>query len=94
MTDIHPSMHITKLFEVLFQNLSDTWSEEDLKVPRMFVDHNEVEEAIDELIAIGFQNTVGFNMEQSKQIENIVSFMEMKDLLWVDKLRKYVFDKM
>jgi len=87
-------MHITKLFEVLFQNLSDTWSEEDLKVPRMFVDHNEVEEAIDELIAIGLQNTVGFNMEQSKQIENIVSFMEMKDLLWVDKLRKYVFDKM
>jgi len=87
-------MHITKLFEVLFQNLSDTWSEEDLKVPRMFVDHNEVEKAIDELIAIGLQNTVGFNMEQSKQIENIVSFMEMKDLLWVDKLRKYVFDKM
>ena len=67
---------VTQLFEVLFQRLSETWPEKDLEIPRMFVDHNEGEEAIDELIAIG----LGFTLEHAKQIDDIVRIMESSNL--------------
>lgn len=89
MTDIHPSVQIMQLFELLFQSLSKTWSEKNLEVPRMFVDHNEGGEAIDELIAIGLKNRLRFTAEQVKQIEILVDKMEMTDLVWVKKLRDY-----
>lgn len=58
----------------------------------MFVDHNEGGEALDELIAIGLKNRLGFTEEQVKKVEIIVDTMEITDLFWVKKLRDYAND--
>ena len=89
MINIAKSVRIEQLFGVLFEDLSKTWSESDLAAPRHFVDHNEGGEALDELIAIGLKRNLGFSLEQIKQVEVLVEMMEMKDLLWVDELRRY-----
>lgn len=49
-----------QIFETLFQSLSGTWPEKDLKTPRRYVDYGEEEEAIDELIALGLKDRRGF----------------------------------
>jgi hypothetical protein len=80
---------VAQLLEVLFQSLLETWPEKDLEIPRMFVDHNEEEEAINELIAIGWQNGLGFTLKCAKQIDDIVEIMKIKGLLWVNRLRAH-----
>lgn len=93
MTDVHPSIRVMQIFETLFQSLSGTWPEKDLKTPRRYVDYGEEEEAIDELIALGLKDRRGFTAEQIELIEELIEIIKMKDLLWVDKLRIYKRDK-
>lgn len=71
---------IGKSLTRLLEDLLLTWTEdEDIKHVREYLDHAEYGEALDNLIAVGLSNGVGFDRDQLERVNGLATAMGMTD---------------
>lgn len=76
-------------FARLLDDLLPAWPmEDDLKYVLESLDHNEYGEALENLIAVGLHNGVGFSPDQTRQVEVLAAAMEMGESPWMARLRE------
>ena len=72
----------------LLEDLLPSWPmEDDLEYVREYLDHGEYGEALDNLIAVGLRNGVGFDSRQVRRAEAIAEAMGMQNSAAVTELR-------
>ena len=63
----------------LLQELLQTWpAEDDLNHVRVYLDHGEYEEALDNLIAVGLRGA-GFTPDQVRRVKDLATSMGVED---------------
>lgn len=84
--------HFDRLHEGFAQLLGDllpVWPmEDDIEYVLESLDHNEYGEALENLIAVGLHNGVGFSPDQARQVEVLAAAMEMGESPWMARLRE------
>ena len=64
--------------------------EDDIKYVLEFLDHAEYGEALENLIAVGLRNGVGFSPDQTRQVEALAAAMGMGESPWMARLREAI----
>ncbi len=73
----------------LLDDLLPTWPMgDDLTYVREYLDNGEYGEALENLIAVGLQNGVGFNINQAQRAEAIAEAMGLENSPFVTQLRE------
>ncbi len=85
-------INITKLnrlrqtFAALLQDLSATWPKHDVEYVREEVGYGVYDDALENLIAIGLRNGMGFTPDQVRQVKELALVMEMEDSPFIVQL--------
>ena len=76
-------------FTRLLKDLLPTWPmEDDIKYVLEYLAQDEYGEALENLIAVGLHNGVGFSPGQAQQVEALATAMKMEDSLFLAQLRE------
>lgn len=76
-------------FTRLLKDLLPTWPmEDDIKYVLEYLAQDEYGEALENLIAVGLHNGVGFSPGQAQQVEALGTAMKMEDSLFLAQLRE------
>ena len=87
MVDLDKLAHLRKTCAALLQDLSTKWEKQDVEYVREEVGHGVYDDALENLIAIGLSNGIGFNASQTEQVQALASIMEMEDSPFLAQLR-------
>lgn len=89
MADLAHFDRLREGFAQLLDDLLPAWPmEDDIEYVLEFLDHAEYGEALENLIAIGLHNGVGFSPDQTRQVEALAAAMEMEASPWMARLRE------
>ena len=73
----------------LFADVLQTWPEEDdLRFIREYLDHGEYGEALENLVAVGLRNGVGFTRDQVRRLNDTAAVMHMEGSPWLVQLSR------
>ena len=80
---------LERAFDSLLQDLLLAWPmEKNIEYVREEVGHGEYGEALENLIAVGLSNGVGFNSSQVQRVEALAAMMNMETSPWLARLRE------
>lgn len=89
MADLAHYDRLERAFDTLLQDLLPAWPmEKDIGYVREEVGHGEYSDALENLIAVGLSNGVGFNSNQVQQVEILAAMMGMDGSPWLARLRE------
>ena len=89
MADLAHYDRLEQAFDALLQDLLPAWPmEKDVAYVREEVGHGEYGDALENLIAVGLSNGVGFSSSQVQQVEALAVMMDMEASPWLARLRE------
>ncbi len=88
MIDLAKLSRLRQTFAALLHDLSATWPEQDVEYVREEVGHSVFGDALENLIAIGLRNGMGFNPDQVQQVQALAAIMAMEDSPFIGQLRR------
>ena len=89
MADLAHYDRLEQAFDALLQDLLPAWpTEKDVGYVREEVGHGEYGDALENLIAVGLSNGVGFSSSQVQQVEALAVMMDMEASPWLARLRE------
>jgi len=81
---------LQQAFDNLLKDLSTVWPKQDLDYVCEEVGHGEYSDALENLIALGLRNSVGFSPAQARQAEALAVAMGMETSSFLTQLRKAI----
>jgi len=88
MLDIAHCERMDEAFAILLRDLSGTWPEQDIEYVREEVGHREYGDALENLIALGLKNGIGFSADQARKVEAIGVAVGIEDSPFLAQLRQ------
>lgn len=89
MADLVHYDRLERAFDTLLQDLLPTWPmEKDVGYVREEIGHGEYGDALENLVALGLGNGVGFSSSQVQQVEALAAMMGMEGSPWLARLRE------
>ncbi len=88
MADLAHYNRLQQIFDGLLQDLSTVWLKQDLDYVREELEHGEYGDALENLVALGLHNGMGFDPDQAQQIEALAAAMGVEDSPFLVQLRK------
>lgn len=88
MADLAHYDRLQRAFDGLLQDLSATWPKQDLEYVREEVGHGEYGDALENLVALGLRNGLGFDPDQVRLLEDLAALMELGGSSLLAQLRE------